>query len=145
METIWVVVADHVRARVFESAGPHGALAETEDLVHPEGRLHANEMASDRPGVTHDGAGEGPHGMGQEVEPREVEAARFAKEISRALADARVAGKFDRLYVIAEARFLGNMRSAMDVEVRRRLAGEVSLDLTRASVEDIRAHLPEFL
>jgi hypothetical protein len=33
----------------------------------------------------------------------------------------------------------------MAVAVRRRLAGEVSLELTRQTVEEIRAHLPEFL
>ncbi|MEJ2481446.1 MAG: host attachment protein [Acidihalobacter sp.] len=145
MEKIWVVAADHVRARVFEAHGALGELAENEDLVHPQGRMHANEMASDSPGVTHDRYGHGTHGMGHAVEPKEKEAIRFAREICDALERACAEGRFDRLYVAAEPRFLGNLRSCMAVEVRRRLAGEVSLELTRQAVEDIRLHLPEFL
>ena len=145
MEKIWVVVADHVRARVFEAHSAHGELAEIEDLVHPQGRMHANEMASDSPGVTQDRFGHGTHGMGHAVEPKEEEAIRFAKEICDALEQACESGRFDRLYVAAAPRFLGDLRRRMDVAVRRRLAGEVSLELTRQTKEDIRAHLPEFL
>lgn len=145
MEKIWVVVADHVRARVFEGRGARAALAEIEDLVHPEGRLHANETASDSPGVTYDRVGHGAHGMGHAVEPKEEEAIRFAKEVCAALSAARNAGRFERLYLIAEAGFLGNLRGCLDVDVRRCLAGEVSRELTRQSLAEIRAHLPEFL
>ena len=145
MERIWVVVADHVRARLFEAHGARGELAEIEDLVHPQGRMHANEMASDSPGVTHDRFGYGTHGMGHAVEPKEEESIRFAKEICDALEQACESGRFDRLYVAAVPRFLGDLRRCMAVAVRRRLAGEVSLELTRQTVEEIRAHLPEFL
>lgn len=145
METIWIVAADQVRARVFEAQGASGELEEIEDLVHPQGRMHPAEMASDSAGVTQDRFGYGRHGMGHAVEPKEEEAIRFAKEIDDALERACVAGRFDRLYIAAEPRFLGRLRGAMAVEVRRRLAGEVSLELTRQGLQEIRAHLPEFL
>jgi protein required for attachment to host cells len=145
MEKIWVVAADQVQARLFEAQGARGELAEIEDLVHPQGRLHASEMGSDSPGATHDRFGQRSHGMGHVVEPKEEEAIRFAKEVCDALEQACSGGRFDRLYVAAAPRFLGSLRSCMAVEVRRRLAGEVSLDLTRQVVEDIRSHLPEFL
>lgn len=145
MEKIWVVVADHARARVFEAHGARGELAEIEDLVHPQGRMHPNEMASDSPDVAQDRFGYGTHGMGHAVEPKEEESIRFAGEICDALEQACESGHFDRLYVAAAPRFLGDLRRCMAVAVRRRLAGEVSLELTRQTVEEIRAHLPEFL
>ena len=142
---IWVVVADAGRARFFSAEGPTATLVEKEDLLHPESRTHAGEMASDAPGTTHDSAGHGVHSMGKKVEPKEQEAIRFAKELCTHMDALRNKHAMDKLYVMAPPHFLGLLREAMHAPLKALVAGEVNHGLTEHSVADIRAHLPEQL
>ncbi len=143
--TTWVVVADASRARIFSAEGASGPLTEIEDMVHPESRLHEREMASDEPGTTFDRGGQGQHGMGNAVDPKQQEATRFAKEVCEELDSARQAGKYDRLYVIAAPAFLGVIRDTMHDATKKLVAAEVDKNLAAHEVAEIRAHLPEHL
>ena len=145
MTAIWILAADRARARIFTVESSRGPLLETEDLVHPEARLRAQGLTSDAPGRTYDGGRQGGHSVGHEDDPERVEAQRFAKEVCDALASARKAGRFEKLYVVAAPTFLGLLRECLDSATRRLVAKELDKNLAAHAPEEIRAHLPERL
>jgi protein required for attachment to host cells len=141
----WVLVGDAGRARLFEATTATGALAEIATFVHPASRLHANETATDEPGMTHDRAGQGVHALANRVDYKAHEAARFADELTAALRRGREGHRFERLYLVAPPRFLGKLRKKLDQATRLLIADEFDKDLTTLSPERIRDQLPERL
>jgi len=135
----WVVVADAARARVFNVEGK--AIAEIMDLSHPASLQHASEMASDAPGMTSVKGMPSKFGMEEIVSPKEEEAIRFAKQVAEALRAGLA--DYERLYLIAAPHFLGLLRKDLDKAVQAKIVKEIDKDLTKHTLEDIRAHLPE--
>ena len=72
--------------RIFSAEGNGSPLQEVVDLVHPEGRWHERDFASDEPGTGFDRVGQGQHAMGQQVSPKREEAQRFALAAYTAIA-----------------------------------------------------------
>ncbi|MGE0790916.1 MAG: host attachment protein [Sandaracinaceae bacterium] len=138
-----VVVAQRARARLFLQHEPRGALTEVADLVHPTARLRESDLKSDRPGRVHERVGEVRHAMGQHESPQEHEAATFAREIADAVRASRERGDHDRLVLVAEPRFLGELRQHLDRVSARALVGEVHRELTDRSAQDIAGYLAE--
>ncbi len=143
--TIWVLAADAARARIFSAESSHGGLKEVADLVHPQSRVHARDAASDEPGTTFDRVGQGQHAMGNEVDPKNEEAIRFAKEVATKLDAGRTARQFEKLYVVASPKFLGALRAALSEPTRKLVAAEIDKNLVAHGIEEIRAQLPTHL
>ena len=146
MPNTWVVVADSSRARIFKAETPLGPLHELETLAHPEGRLHTQDLTSDLPGRAFDTTGEGGrHAMEQQVDPKEREALKFARQISEYLEAAQDESKFHKLVIVAAPRFLGHLRQCLSTRLNGLIAHEIDKNLTQQTAEDIRRHLPERL
>ncbi|PRY73382.1 host attachment protein [Halomonas ventosae] len=145
MDTIWVVVADQARARLFSASGSRGPLEEVEDLANPEGRLHDQDLNADSPGRAFDTMGEGRHAMGKHHSPKEQEAIRFAHEVGERLAAGLHDGAYRHLIISATPRFLGLLRETLPEAVAKRVVLELHKDLTALGRDEIRAHLPERL
>jgi protein required for attachment to host cells len=111
------------------------------DMSHPASLQHASEMASDAPGMSSVKGMPSKFGMEEIVSPKEEEAIRFAKQVAEAL-QAGLAD-YERLYLIAAPHFLGLLRKDLDKAVQARIVKEIDKDLTKHTLEDIRAHLPE--
>jgi len=144
MSSIWVVVADASRARIFSAEKPNSALEEVQTLTHPASRLHEGDLVAERQGRERN-PGVGGHEGGHEQEAKEEEANRFASEVNDALEAGRVANKFYKLYVIAAPSFLGLLRKLQSAPLKKLLAEEVSKNLTTQSPADIRKNLPDYL
>ena len=140
-----IMVADASRARFFRAESPRGEITEFDAMVHPESKLHANEMASDKPGKTSNRNGQGVNSLDTEVNPKRQEAIRFAKDVSNKLDSVRQQGKYARVYVVAAPTFLGMLRSNLHSETKKLISNEINKDLTGLAADDIRAHLPERL
>ncbi|MBI2383489.1 MAG: host attachment protein [Gammaproteobacteria bacterium] len=141
----WVLVADHMRARLFCADGPRGALVEREGMVNPEFRLHEGELVSDRGGrLTHPVRRGGP-ALRAGASAREHSAETFARAVCDRLHAMRSGGALARLHLIAEPDFLGLLRERLDPATRRQVATEICKSLTRRSAEEIRARLPRRL
>jgi protein required for attachment to host cells len=138
MSTIWVVVADSSRARFFSAEKPNGSLVELQTLAHPEARMHEGEMVSDRSGK---GRGMG-HDVGHESAAKEEENMNFAARVTEALESARVSGKINRLYVVADPKFLGMIRKSCPAALQQLVEEEIAKNLATHSLDDIRSHLP---
>jgi len=140
-----VMVADASRARFFRAETSRSELTEIDTLVHPESKLHPNEMASDKPGKTSNRNGQGVNSLDTEVDPKRQEAIRFAKEVSEKLDLVCQQGDYARLCVVAAPTFLGMLRNNLRAETRKIITNEINKDLTALNVNEIRAHLPDRL
>jgi protein required for attachment to host cells len=145
MDTIWVVVADSARARLFRAAGNRAPLEEQTDLLLPDALLREQDLVSDRPGRAFDSAGAGRHAMEPRTSAKEVESRRFAARIADLLEAERQAGAYGRLVLVAPPAFLGYLRVALGDEVRALVSSELNKDLLRMDAGAIREHLPEYL
>lgn len=145
MNSLWIVVAESARARIFAVPETGRRLHEITDLSHPESRLHDTELSSDLPGRTFDSHGQGRHGMEQATGPKEQHALAFAAEIARHLERGRHEGSFDSLVLIAPPGFLGLLRSELDKVTRRAVIGELDKNLLGADEETLERHVSALL
>ncbi len=145
MKKTWILVADSSKARLFTVASASGPLIEVRDFLHPESRMHEQELTTDLPGKHRNDTGVGAHGFEQEVEPKEQEAIRFAGELADYLDKARNDGEYEQLVIVAAPKFLGHLREAMNPTVRGLVRLEIDKNLVGQSPQDIRKHLPEYL
>lgn len=139
----WVVVADGARARILENLGPgkglHELTGQALEVIVPPSR----EIASDRPGRGLDSAGAGRHAMTPRVDPHDQVEKEFTGALATRLNDARPRSDFDRLILIAAPRALGQLRGALSPHTAKLVSAEINKDLTRATVDDIAAHLAD--
>ncbi|MGR8942207.1 MAG: host attachment protein [Gammaproteobacteria bacterium] len=146
MLSIWVVVADHSRARFFQTESSSAPLEEIDNLVHAEARLHDREMTSDLPGkIKNPGGHGGGHAFEQETDPKKHEADVFAGKIVHYLEQAHNVNRFSQLIIIADPSMLGLLRQHMPSHLNTHVCLEMDKNLTGMSAADIRAHLPDFL
>lgn len=143
--SIWVVVADASRARIFSAENRNGNLKEEAGYVHPASRQKGVDLESDSNGRAFDSGGQGRHAMGKESDFSEHEAKIFARELCSEIDRACQKDSFSKLYVIATPRFLGHVRAHMGAQAKKRLAGEVTKDVVNHASKDIRQQLPDFL
>lgn len=126
----WIVVAESSHARIFRCNKPGAALEEETALVHPESRLHAQNIISDLPGRTFDSSGEGGrHAMVASTDPKRNEAEVFAREVIAHIESARTGDKFDELILAASPAFLGLLRERMSSALRQRVIHTISKNL----------------
>lgn len=141
--TIWVLVADNSRARIFSADKPASALQEIQDFTHPEARLHEGDLVTDKGG--RDQGPSGGHGVSHEQAHKVDGADKFASHVCSELDSARAAGSFDKLYVVAAPTFLGLLRKHQSNILKQLVAGEVDKNLSTQDPMSIRKHLPKFL
>ncbi len=125
----WVVVAESSHARIFHCSKPGAALVEETALVHPESRLHAQDIHSDLPGRVFDSGGEGRHAMSPDTDPKRHEAEVFARELIAHIESGRTSGKFEELVLAAAPACLGLLRERMSSALRQRVIHTVSKNL----------------
>jgi protein required for attachment to host cells len=141
MTVTWVVVADSSRARIFAKNG-RDPLTEEAGFIHPESRLHEQELTSDLPGS--DGATRGGqrHGKGPRVSPKRHEAITFSKQVADHLESARTDGRFQRLWVVAPPAFLGLLRDHFSAALGGLIRGELNKNLVQLPPDRLRHQLP---
>ena len=83
--------------------------------------------------------------MENEVGPKDQEAVRFAEQLAARLNDARAAGEFDQVILVAGPRFLGLLRERLGPQVENVVASTVDKDLAKLSLPEVRRRLPERL
>ena len=118
MTTTWIIAADSSRARILQVTDRQGALAEVEDLLNPEGRVHDRELISDA------------H-------------ARFSGPAGDYLDKACTAHRYDRLHLIAPPKFLGQLRKELGKEVQKLVAVELPEDLSWLNTRQIEQSLAQ--
>jgi len=125
MAITWIVSADSARARVLQVADREKRLAEIEDLLNPEGKLHEGDLISDteEPSDAHE------HSIDL-----------FSKRVGEYLEKARTQHRYDKLYLVAPPKFLGKLRKNLGREVEKLLADELDKDLYRANARELERY-----
>jgi protein required for attachment to host cells len=141
MKTTWVVVAHRAGARILEHRIPGKGLKLVTQVQHEAGRLKNSEINTDRPGRAFQRGGEGRSPMATEESAHDRDAASFARELAELVHTGRNENRFAQLVLVAEPRFLGLLRGALDGVTATIVAGTVSKDLAHLDVRDLAPHL----
>lgn len=145
MNTCWILVAHRSGARLFENNGPGTGLKLVEAIPHPEGRLKNREINADKPGRVFDSVGGGRHSMSKEHEPTEQVSRQFANQLSEKLHLGRTQNRYTQLILIAEPRFLGELRAALPPQTAALVIAELNKDLIDVDDRDLPSHLGEVI
>jgi protein required for attachment to host cells len=136
----WILIANRTGARIVDKQGR--ALSLVQELEHSRGRLRDREVDSDRQGRS-SARGSAPHALSPAEGPHEHDARTFARVCADALRQGRLGGHYERLILVAEPRFLGLVRQALDDVTARMVSATVPKDLAQVGLRELAAHLPE--
>lgn len=145
MDKTWVLVADRVRARLFELDGDDGPLAEIESFVNPEGRAPSGSRGDNRPTRAIESVGGARHAIEPHTTPEAKIAERFARRLHEALEQGRVQHRYGKLVLVAPPRFLGTLHGVADKGVLNLVAAEVRRNLTGKTPEQLCVQLGDLL
>jgi protein required for attachment to host cells len=137
----WILSASRASARIFEQKGRELALLET--IKHDAGRRRDRDVDSDRPGRAFDRASAARHALSSEETPHDHDAHAFALSLGQRLKHAHQEHLFSRLVLVAEPRFLGMLREALDAQTAHTVAASVAKDLEHIPPAELMGHLPE--
>jgi protein required for attachment to host cells len=145
MPRTWILLAHRSGARILENPGPGKGLEPVEEIPHPEGRFKNQDFDADKPGRAFDSHGTGRHAMERGHSPVEQAAILFAKRLAERLDQARAAGRYERLVLVAEPRFLGWLREALSPETASRVIASLDKDYAEIEPRALTARLSEEL
>jgi protein required for attachment to host cells len=145
MKATWILIANASTARCFELEAD-GKLKLLDSFAHPDSRKPGSTLGSDRPGhIEGEGHGLGSASYQPRIDPKSWEHEKFAKELAAVLNAAVAAHRFERVFLIASNPFLGQIKSHLDAQAGKRLAGGIAADLTSYEGRDLKARVEEAL
>lgn len=125
----------------MENKGPGKGLDLLQTLDHPAGKLKNKDIDSDGPGRGNDRYGPGRHAYSSEHAPTTHIAEQFAKQLSTLLDDGRSHHRYGRLVLVAEPRFLGNLRAALNTQTAALVTATIDKDLGGIDMRELPRHL----
>jgi protein required for attachment to host cells len=137
----WILSASRASARIFEQKGHELALVET--IKHDAGRQRDRDVDSDRPGRSFDRTTGARHALSTDETPHDHDAHKFALSLAQQLQHAHGEHRFSRLVLVAEPRFLGMLREALDTQTAHAVVASVTKDLEHMPPAELAGHLPE--
>ena len=142
MDTAWLLVAHKSGAQIFEKRGRDLSLLR--EIPHDEGRLQDRELGAGGPGRDVERQGKGRHALGRERQRAiESENMRFIRQLAGLLEDGRVHNRFSKLVLVAEPRFLGEMRAALTPETGALISTTQGKDLAWMDTQAIKEYLQD--
>lgn len=138
----WVVVADNCQAKIFRSV-KFPKLEEVAYLEHPESRLHNQDLISSKPGRSGQRVSNTRYSYQPETEPRQLEAMKFAVDLSKYLSSAEREGQFQQLYLLAEPSFLGILRQHLSPDIKKLIIAELAKELISCDTATIESHVAQ--
>jgi protein required for attachment to host cells len=139
----WLLIADGRRAKVFEADAQAAEFRSVEDMARETNLPKGREILADKPGRTFDSVGAGRHAKENPTDPRRQLKREFADLIVGELRKAVLARRFDRLILVAPPSFMGDLRVVLPKNLKDKVVGEVTSDLTNTPEQDLRSHLQD--
>jgi protein required for attachment to host cells len=138
---IHALVADTRSIRVFEASERAGALWEVAVLRNPDAGRHERDLISDRPGRVINSASGGHQAYDPKVSAREHAMQVWLKQIGPSIRELIESRQGDGVVLVAAPRMLASLRKSLPAGIRKRVAGEMPLDLTKSSVASLKKRL----
>jgi protein required for attachment to host cells len=135
------LVADTRSIRIFEASGRAGAPWEVAVLRNAAAGRHERDLVSDRPGRVINGASGSHQAYERKASAKQHAMQIWLKQIGPSLRELIESRESDALVLVASPRMLGNLRKSLPASIRKLVAGEMPLDLTNASVADLKRRL----
>lgn len=137
-----VVVAGEREASFFDLAAAQALPEARGAMLNDAPGRKDRDLETDRPGRRFGGTHGNRHAVDGERSAQRHEAEQFAREVARALDNARSRNEFDRLVLIAAPRMLGLLREALPHACRCVIAAQVPKDFVRHDASTIRDVVP---
>jgi protein required for attachment to host cells len=137
----WIIVGHRAGARIVEHS--RSGLKLVSETEHAAGRLKDADMGSDKPGRISSSVGPGRNAYSPHESAHDHAAQTFANELAQTLRAARNEHRVERLVLVAEPRFLGMLRGALDGPTAALIHDEVHKDLANVPLHDLQGHLRE--
>jgi protein required for attachment to host cells len=142
--TLWTVVSDVSRARIFSTELREDDWSLVEEFEHPEGRELSREISpSGPPGrMQQDSATGGRRtAMQPRTSPKEAWAERFAQHLGKYLDAAIAKRQVDYLVLVAPPHFLGILKGSLGRQAAKHLRATVDKDLSTLDAAELRERL----
>jgi protein required for attachment to host cells len=140
--TVWILVCDAARGRLFEIRGDDPSWHLVEVLGHPESRSRASELVTDHSGHGSPEGGSVHHNaLAPASSPKEVEKGHFAHALVTTLDHALRARRFHKWVLVAPPHFLGMLKNELGPELQKYLMATVDKDLTHVDAGQIAEKL----
>lgn len=140
MNTTWILVANAARARLYENTGIGKGLNLLSEFDHPQSRLKAADLVTDRAGFMQS-SGNGQGARQPATDPKQNEAEHFAQEIAHSLESGRGQNKYGRLILVAGSPFLGTLKARLSQHILALTSDTLEKDYTSANTREISKHL----
>jgi len=143
MTAFRVLVADKVKAQLYDLPSRRGSLKALQSFVNPAGMQPERALGSGRPGRVTSGTGGGRHAFQPKHGIKEHAEEVFVRQVVAALeADASASGDAP-IVLVAASRLLGTYRRQLPASLRERVAVEIKLDLTKLPVLELNKRVRE--
>ena len=133
-KTMWIVVADGARARIFKKNG-QGWVSAT-GIDYASENLKDKDMITDRAGRF---ANNSPHSYEPSVDHHQRGKSLFIKGVCDILNDSE--SQYDELVIVSPPRVIGDLREHMSKKSKAKVRSEIQKDLTQLSVGELIDHL----
>ncbi len=142
---IWVVAANHDRARLFRALTETAGIVEAETLANPdagstEAALHRHDAGQSSNSTTNRRSA-----MQSRTEGRKGVDQAFARSVAKRIEALRNTGELRRLHVVADPSMLGLLRHELSKDSARLVVSEAGHDPEREDETSLRALLPKSL
>lgn len=142
MTTTWIVAADPTLGRVIQIDG--NAPAEIRIFERDESVI-AVDPKSSLPTKSFETVDGERQALKVELEPDEPQRIAFTRQIGDYVERARLDRRFEKLVLVAEPKVLANLRKELSGETMKMVASEVSRNVARENIEQIRSYLAPYL
>ena len=143
MTAFRVLVADKVKAQLYELPSRRGSLKALQSFVNPAGMQPERALGTSRPGRVTSGTGGGRHAFQPKHSIKEHAEEVFVRLVIAALETDAAASGGAPIVLVAAPRLLGAYRRHLPASLKERVAVEVRLDLTKLPVPELNKRVRE--
>lgn len=140
----WILVAHQAGARIFEEK--NGApLTLVQRVAHPEGHLKNLEINTDKAGTAYHSTGGRQHSLNSKESAHEQISIYFAEHLSQLMKAGKEEKKFLELILVADPKFLGRVKNALDNSTLKTVTKTISKDFAKTPDEEVVKKLKSLL
>lgn len=136
----WLVIANAVKAYIYKLEHQENAVKDlpvflrehheaplVKTFTHPEGRMHTQDLVSDKDGhYSTPGTSQGAYS--EHTPEHQIQLVKFAEEIGHFLEHARTQHEYEHLIICAEPHFYGVLKKALPHHVEPLIAHHILKD-----------------